>query len=235
MTSNAVLQTIAILVTPVLSFLACGAPKPDKIAGTSLSSRVVYAFDGVAAGALPEGFRVGMTGEWKKTEWGTRAIDGNFVLAHVGRWDEDPDGVFPIAWVEQPKARDLSLSVRLFPAHPPAEVENAVHDGAGIILRVRDPDNYYLLRAVPLEKRVRFYKVENGKRFTLAGRNIEVPTGRWHQLELRAVQNRFTAYFNGEKLFSHEDDSFGKAGGFGLWCKPNNTTYYDDLKAEIVN
>ncbi len=77
--------------------------------------------------------------------------------------------------------------------------------------------------------------MENGKRRTLAGRNIEVPTGRWHELELAVRRNAFTATFNGERLFTHEDNTFEEAGAFGLWCKPNNVTYYDDLEAEIVN
>ena len=196
---------------------------------------VKYEFDGVSENRLPESFQVGMTGEWKRTEWSVRYIEGNGVLAHLGFWEEDPDGVYPVAWISDSIARDLTLTVRLFPVRPPVEIEGAVHDGAGIVVRFKDPDNYYLLRAVPLDMRVRFYKVENGKRFTLAGRNIEVSTGRWHELKLTARGSAFAAYFNGEKLFTYEDKTFEEAGSFGLWCKPNNVTYYDDLEAEILN
>ena len=195
----------------------------------------IYTFEGTPENALPEGFQVGMTGTWKQTWWGVREIEGNSVLAHVGFWDEDPDRVFPVAWVENSRAKDLTLSVRLFPVEPPADVANAVHDGAGMIVRFRDPDNYYLLRAVPYETRVRFYKVVKGGRFTLAGSDVEVAAGRWHDLELRVRGNTFTASFDGTRLFTHQDDTFDQAGAFGLWCKPNNVTYYDDLKAEIVD
>jgi hypothetical protein len=192
-------------------------------------------FDGTPENGLPEDFQVSMTGEWKRTEWGVRYIEGNGVLAHVGFWDEDPEGVFPVAWVSEPVARDLVLTVRFFPVRPPAGVEGAIHDGAGIVVRLTDPDNYYLLRAFPYETRVRFYKVENGRRSTPAGKDLEIPTDQWHELKLMAVGSEFTAYFNGEKLFSCEDESFKEAGGFGLWCKPNNVTYYDDLVADIIN
>ena len=194
-----------------------------------------YDFDGVQEYEIPEDFQAGMTGEWKQTEWSVRYIEGNGVLAHIGFWEEDPDGVFPVAWVSDPIAKDLTLGVRLFPVSPPADVEEAVNDGAGIVVRLIDPDNYYLLRAVPLETRVRFYKVEKGIRSTLAGKNIEVPTGQWHELKLTAVGSEFIAYFNGEKLFTYEDRSFEEAGGFGLWCKPNNVTYFDDLEANIID
>jgi len=195
---------------------------------------VHYTFEETQEGALPEDFQTGMTGEWKRTEWRVKKVDGNAVLAHVGFWDEDPDGVFPVAWVKNSKARDLRLTVRLFPVNPPASVKGAIHDGTGIIVRFKNPDNYYLLRAVPHETRVRFYKVENGKRSTLAGKNIDVPTGQWHTLQLLARGNSFTAYFNGEELFTHMDNTFAEAGAFGLWCKPNNVTYYDNLTADII-
>jgi hypothetical protein len=56
--------------------------------------------------------------------------------------------------------------------------------GAGIVVRFKDPDKYYLLRAVPHEKRVRLYKVENGKRTTFTGSNLAIPVDTWHELKL---------------------------------------------------
>jgi hypothetical protein len=239
----------AYLLLPGVILLACVTWVPNEIGGEQHESSVVfgahagdqyrhsvsYTFDGTPEGALPEDLQTGMTGEWQETEWSIQKVEGNTVLAHVGFWEEDPDGVFPAAWVKDSKARDLRLTVRLFPVRPPTSVEKAVHDGAGIVVRFKDPDNYYLLRAVPHETRVRFYKVENGKRSTLAGKDIDVPTGQWHELQLTARGNTFTAHFNGEKLFVHEDKTFEEAGAFGLWCKPNNVTYYDDLRADIVD
>lgn len=191
-------------------------------------------FDGDEEQTLPAEFQTGMTGAWQATEWSVRTVDGNQVMAHVGFWNEDPDGVFPLCWVKDSKAQDLALTVRLFPVQPPADIDKAVHDGAGIVIRLKNPDNYYLLRAVPHETRVRFYKVENGERSTLAGKDIEVLAGRWYDLQLKASGDLFTASLDGEELFSHEDETFKEAGAFGLWSKPNNVTYFDDLTAEIV-
>lgn len=204
-------------------------------AGDQYHHSVSYTFDGTPQGALPNDFQTGMTGKWRKTEWSIQKVKGNAILAHVGFWEEDPDGVFPVAWVKNSKARNLRLTAQLFLVMPPSLVKRAVHDGAGIVVRFIDPDNYYLLRAVPHESRVRFYKVENGKRSTLAGKDIDVPTGQWHELQLVARSSTFTVYFNGEKLFAHEDKTFTEAGAFGLWCKPNNVTYFDNLKADIID
>ncbi len=53
----------------------------------------------------------------------------------------------------------------------------------------KDPNNYYLLRAVPHEQRVRLYKVENGKRTTFTGKNLAIPVDTWHELKL-VIQGR---------------------------------------------
>lgn len=206
----------------------------DKAAKGQVQRTRVFEFEGDKEKALPDGFQAGMTGEWKATEWSVQSVDRNQVLAHIGFWEEDPHGVFPVCWVKDSKVTNLTLTVRLFPVRPPAEIRKAIHDGAGIVVRFKDPNNYYLLRAVPHETRVRFYKVVNGKRSTLAGKNLEVAVGKWHELKIRARGNVFTAYFNGDELFSYKDETFKDAGAFGLWSKPNNVTYFDSLKAEIV-
>jgi len=176
-----------------------------------------------------------MTGQWKATEWSVHDFQRMRILAHFGFWEEDPAGVFPVCWVRDAKAKDLTLTVRLFPVRPPAGVKNAIHDGAGIVVRFKDPDNYYLMRAIPHEKLVRLYKVENGKRTTLGGKDLEIALEQWHELKLQVRGKTFTLSFNGEKLFHLMDSTFGEAGSYGLWSKPNNVTFFDDLKAEVVN
>lgn len=201
------------------------------VAGEPRTQR--FDFANVTVGSLPDSFQTGMTGEWKATEWRVKKISGNQVMTHTGFWNEDPDGVYPLCWVRNTKARNLSLDVRLFPVRPPAEIPEAVHDGAGLVFRLRDANNYYLLRAVPHESRVRFYKVENGRRTTLAGRNLNIATGRWHDLGLRMRGTELTAYFDGAELFRHHDGTFRDAGAYGFWSKPNNVTYFDDLIAKL--
>ena len=195
----------------------------------------VFDFEESKENSLPDYFQEGITGVWKKTQWLVRNINGNKVLAHIGFWEDDPDGVFPVCWIKDGKARDFTLSVKLYPVHPPVEIKHAVHDGAGIIFRFKNTNNYYLLRSVPLETRVRLYKVVNGKRKLLSGKNLEIELDKWHELKIKIIGQHFTAYFNGEELFKFADSTFSETGAFGLWCKPNNVTYFDDLSAEIIN
>jgi hypothetical protein len=213
-------------------FLTGAGMAPNRAAAQALP---IVTFEDDRVGTVPKGFQCGMTGQWRATEWSVQDFQGMRVVGHFGFWEEDPDGVFPVCWVTASKAKDLTLTVRLFPVRPPAGVKNAVHDGAGIVVRFKDPDNYYLMRAVPHEKLVRLYKVEQGKRTTLGGKELEIALEHWHELKLQVRGNTFTLFFNGEKLFHLMDSTFAEAGSYGLWSKPNNVTYFDDLKAEVVH
>ncbi|HZA02568.1 MAG TPA: hypothetical protein VE665_09835 [Hyphomicrobiaceae bacterium] len=194
----------------------------------------IFTFQDDQIGALPKGFQCGMTGQWKATEWSVLDFQNTRVLGHFGFWEEDPDGVYPVCWVRDSQAKDLTLTVQLFPVRPPTGVKNAIHDGAGIVVRLKDRNNYYLMRAIPHEKLVRFYRVENGKRTTLGGKELEIELERWHELKLRVSGHTFTLFLNGENLFHLMDHTFEEAGSYGLWSKPNNVTYFDDLKVEVI-
>jgi hypothetical protein len=41
---------------------------------------------------------------------------------------------------------------------------------------------------------------------------------------------QFTVYFNGEKLYEVEDETFKDAGKVGPWTKADSATYFDDLR-----
>jgi hypothetical protein len=194
----------------------------------------IFTFQDDQVGVVPKGFLCDMTGQWKATEWSVQDFQNKRVLRHFGFWEEDPDGVFPVCWVRDSQARDLTLTVRLFAVRPPTGVKNAIHDGAGIVVRLKDQNNYYLMRANPHEKLVRLYRVEKGKRTTLGGKELDIQLEQWHELKLLVSGHTFTLYFDGENLFHLMDRTFEEAGSYGLWSKPNNVTYFDDLTAEVI-
>ena len=79
---------------------------------------------------------------------------------------------FPLAILKGFEARDVEVRVRFKP------VSGKVDQAAGLMVRVRDEDNYYIARANALEGNVRLYKVVDGKRRQFAGADVEVPNGR---------------------------------------------------------
>jgi hypothetical protein len=118
-------------------------------------------------------------------------------------------------------------------------VSGEVDRAAGLVWRYRDENNYYIVRANALEDNVVLYKVEEGKRTSLApkgtpqgtyGVDREVPSGRWSALKVVVEGPSFTVFFDGEKLFEVEDKTFTGAGRVGLWTKADSVTYFDDFE-----
>jgi len=117
-------------------------------------------------------------------------------------------------------------------------VKGKMDQGGGFIWRWADKDNYYVVRANPLEDNVVLYKVKNGKRTDLEvlgkGRTygVEVPAlgNDWNDLKLDVKGNLFTVFLNGKEIFQVQDDTFAKAGKVGLWTKADAVSYFDDFQ-----
>jgi hypothetical protein len=106
---------------------------------------------------------------------------------------------------------------------------------AGLVWRVRDAGNYYVVRANALEDNVVLYKTVDGIRTSLDivgrkggyGVNVPVPAGQWHTLRVEFSATRFSVTFNDKPLFEVEDSTFTAAGRVGLWTKADSVTVFD--------
>ena len=143
------------------------------------------------------------------------------VLAQTSR--DKTDYRFPLAIFPAPTPADLDVSVKFKP------VAGDVDRAAGIAVRLRDRDNYYVVRANALEDNVRLYKVVGGRRSQFAGANAKVPSGVWQELRLKVDGGRFEVFFNGKSLYTSSDSMFAAAGRVALWTKADSVTYFDDL------
>jgi hypothetical protein len=144
------------------------------------------------------------------------------VLAQTS--SDKTDYRFPIAIFEAPARADLDVSVKFKP------VAGDVDRAAGIAVRLRDRDNYYVVRANALEDNVRLYKMVGGRRSQFAGANAKVPSGAWQELRLKVVGNRFEVFLDGKSLYTASDATFAEAGRVALWTKADSVTYFDDLR-----
>lgn len=187
-------------------------------------------FDQDTVGQPPAGFtfghtaKVGAPGKWVVQQEG----DGK-VLAQI-----DPDRTgprFPVAILDQPGVADVDLSVRFRP------VSGRGDQAAGLVWRLKDEDNYYIVRANAIENNVVLYKVERGKRTDLPlkgegrtyGKKAPVPSGQWGTLRVVATGPLFEVFLNGSKLYEVEDRTFTQAGKVGVWTKADSVTQFDDL------
>jgi hypothetical protein len=131
------------------------------------------------------------------------------------------------------RAKDVDLSVRF-------KVLDGFKDrAAGLVWRVKDAGNHYILRANALERNVVLYKMQDNLRVDLPpigreadyGVRVEFDPGTWHVLRVVALGERFQAYLDGRLLFEVVDKTFTEAGGVGLWTKSDSVTAFDDLLA----
>jgi hypothetical protein len=201
----------------------------------ALGAAEVVNFDSAQAGSVPPGWTVAMTHKGGAPKWEVlndpSAPSKPNVLAQTSH--DAADGRFPLAILDQASLQNGELSVKC------KAISGKVDQGAGLVWRYRDPDNYYLVRANALENNVVLYKVQNGRRSSIApkgtprgtyGVKHNVPSKTWNMLRVTFQGPLFTVYFNGEKLFEVEDSTFHEAGKSGLWTKADSVIYFDDFE-----
>jgi hypothetical protein len=184
----------------------------------------MIAIDRLTLGSPPAGFTFARTGRGGKGEW-TVTLDAT---AAGGRAIEQTstdrtDYRLPLAIPESLSASNLNAEIRF------KAVAGKIDQAGGIVVRLQDPDNYYVARANALEDNVRFYRVVGGRREQLGGANLKVTPNEWHTLGLRAEGERFTVSYDGNMLFSVTDKTFAEAGGVALWTKADSVTRFDQL------
>jgi len=206
-------------------------PAPVEESGKSLS----YNFDSDAVGSMPAKFHDALTGKGSRGQWRVQADStapsAPNVLAQTSA--DKTSYRFPVAIADEGSFRDLDLSVRFKP------ISGRVDQAAGLVWRLRDANNYYIVRANALENNVVLYKVQNGKRTDLPvkgegrtyGKKARVPANQWSELRVVQTGNLAEVFLNGTKLYEVEDDAFKDAGKIGLWTKADSVTYFDDLRA----
>lgn len=194
---------------------------------SSLPAR--FDFEDNPAGQLPSGWSEYYTGSGG-TEWKVTEDKENKVLAQL--YSDNPNNHFNVVVSDTITAKDMVLAARL-------KGITGNHDqGGGFVWRFTDKNNYYVVRANPLENNVVLYKVENGKRTDLPlvdkGRTygIDVPPmgNTWHMLKLIVKGDLFTVYLDDKELFKVQDNTFPNAGKVGFWTKADAVTYFDDFE-----
>jgi hypothetical protein len=104
---------------------------------------------------------------------------------------------------------------------------------AGLLLRLQDQDNYYVLRADAFENSISFSKHADGRPITLKEVKAPVAPGQWQGLHVEAVGSRFRGFLNSEPVLEVTDDSY-RAGQVGLWTKADSLTCFDDVEVRTL-
>jgi len=179
----------------------------------------VVNFDSSVAGALPEGWKAGVTGtgapRWSVERDATAPSAPN-VLKQSGR------GTFP--WcVKDAALADGVVEVKMKP------VSGREDQAGGVVWRWKDADNYYVARANALENNVSLYYTERGSRKTIKYVDAPVAANAWHTLRVEFAGTRIRVILDGVARIELDDSHIAGAGAVGVWTKADSVTLFDDF------
>ena len=177
-----------------------------------------WSFDGDPDGSLPAGAAV-FSGSWAIRAEPDAPSPPN-ALCQTGI------AQFPALSFGEAAYGDVVLAVRFKP------ISGREDQAAGLIFRVQDKDNYYILRANALENNVNFYKYAGGRRTTIKEGAAPVASGQWQELRVEVAGNHFRGFLNGQPVVEASDDTY-QAGQVGLWTKADSVTCFDEVEATV--
>jgi hypothetical protein len=194
---------------------SAAAPAAPLQAGAAVSPKVLF-YDPFSS----------VKSEWQQASgvWDTQTQSGYLVQK-----SDDPRQLNAIKYVQSPRIIDATLetSVRINPNRPlsmnPADPGDAeliktlrYTMGAGLVFRMKDPQNYYMFRLAGEEGAV-VGKMINGKwedlcnprvRDFLDGSRIGFRADNWYRLRVDVYGSKITAYINDEPVCSVSDSTF---------------------------
>lgn len=161
---------------------------------------------------------------------GVTVFAGNWAVRTESDAPSSPDALCQTGYADYPA---LSLSDKVY-----SDVTVTTHfkpvsgnsdRAAGIIFRIQDKDNYYILRANALEDNVNIYKYVGGGRRAVQESSAKVPSGTWQELRVEVNGNHIRGFLNGKLVVETTDNTF-KAGKIGLWTKADSVTCFDNVQ-----
>ena len=145
--------------------VAAEKPAPQQTSG----KKFVYNFDSDTPGQLPAKFHSAKTGGGSQEKWvvsadPTAPSKPNVVTQAS---TDQTDYCFLLLISDEGAFQNLDLSMKF------KAVSGNIDRAGGLVFRLKDPNNYYIVRANALENNYRLYHVVNGRRSQF----------RWSQLE----------------------------------------------------
>lgn len=238
------MKIFSIIALSMILFISCGMSSTEGETTTEteevvLSPSIIISdtllrFENNDAGEIPVDWSEYFTGKGESTKWEIVNDNGNNILAQIS--NDHPNYHFNVIVFDELRAKNIELQVKL------KGVTGKMDQGGGFVWRFIDANNYYVVRANPLEDNIVLYKVENGKRTDLPligkgrtyGADVEALGKGWNTLKLIAKDELFVVYLNDKEIFKVNDKTFTNTGKVGLWTKADAVTWFDDFQVKII-
>jgi hypothetical protein len=180
-------------------------------------------FEKDEVGKAPGGFSFALTGQGRPGVWIVRKDDASHGNVLVQADGDTTDYRFPLAVYNAIEAKNVDLSVQF------KGISGRGDQGAGLVWRYRDQNNYYITRCNALEDNCTIYHVVNGRRVAFQNKGVKVATNVWHTLSMQATDDHFVVTYDATKVLDAKDQTFRDAGKVGLWTKADSVMAFDDF------
>jgi len=192
------------------------------------SSLFSWTFDNTKTGKLPFGWQAqGTNQQGPVATWTVKADDsrpsGSKVLALTNA-HEGHGSTFNLCWTDRLEFGDGAINVKI------KRDSGSIDQGGGIVWRVQNQDNYYVVRWNPLEDNFRFYCVVDGERKQLASAQVKADPEKWHSMRIEQMGAEIKCFFDDIMLMNLRDSTFPAPGGAGVWTKADATTAFDNFE-----
>jgi hypothetical protein len=196
------------------------------VTGTGSGARAMHLDIGKnGIGAPPAEFDLLRRGENGQGKW-TIVHDGTAMagLAIEQSGVEATEDRFPLAISKTAPLKNIEVSLRL-----KATGGTSDRDG-GIALRLRTPNDYYLVQLDALRDRVLFSLVTDGVPEEIVGVDADIASHTWHTLAVRANDDQFVVSLDGTWVFTGFDKTLSEPGRIALWTKGDSVTRFDQIE-----
>lgn len=137
-------------------------------------------------------------------------------------------GRMPMLLIEEEEFADFTCKLRF------KIVDGLLRQEAGMAFRFQDKDNYYVVRASPKDKKLRFSKIYNGQP---VGAPIEVDAavekGKWHKLAVQCQGNAINVFLDDAQAIPTMNDNTFKMGAVGLWTLGDTVAYFTGINLDF--
>src|SRR5258707_1915234 len=194
-------------------------PSASPVPLSAMTSSGKWSFDADEIGGLPSGAQA-FSGSWAVRAESDAPSEPN-ALCQTGTAD------FPAIMLDPKPYTEVVVVARFKP------ISGSTDRAAGLIFRIKDNGNYYILRANALENNVNLYKYVDSRRADLKDGQTKVESGKWQELRVEARGQMLRGFLNGQPVVETTDSTFSAAGGVGLWTKADSQTCFDDVEVSV--
>lgn len=175
----------------------------------------LWNFDSDVVGSLPKG-ATSFSGQWV-----VQKPDDPFSAPNVlCQTAEGPDQLLKLSDNDY---QDFTLNLRFY-------LDASKRDQVGgLVFRMKDPKNYYILIINGLEGGINLYNIIDGKQLGIRSGASFMTSNAWHELNVEVRKQRVRWTMDGKLVGAANTDNNYPTGKLGLWTRLSAVTCFDNI------